>query len=296
MSQKKTPPLLAMSPVSIPNCPFDECFRVVAEAGFQGIGLRYDRLETFLAAGGTIRDVQDLKKRFGLQIAEAGFLAEWQFQGLPLVSRRQRTGAADETPAMLLQRLNRFFEYCEQLECQNVTTAPALRQVGDLDQAAEEFGQLCDRAKPYGLRLCLEFMGSAPQVKDLATAERMVTAAGRTNGGVLIDTFLFYEGASEIEDVRKVPVAHVFNVQLADAKPLPRERLNMLEDRLFPGEGVAPVRQIISILSERGYAGWWTVELFNPDYAAMDPLTVARRSYETALASFASAAQSRMAS
>jgi 4-hydroxyphenylpyruvate dioxygenase len=111
----------------------------------------------------------------------------------------------------------------------------------------------------------------------------MVAAADRNNGGILVDTFLFHEGGSNLADLDTVPLDRIFNVQLADAKPLPRDQLNMLEDRLLPGEGVAPVGEVVARLAARGYAGWWTVEIFNPDYAALAPRAAANAAYASAV-------------
>jgi len=277
---KRIMPRLALSPVAIPGCGFEESFRVTAEAGFGAIGLRYDRMEEYLAQGHSIGDVKRLARSSGLAFAEAAFLAEWQFHnGLPLICKRSRAGGEDETDVELRRRLTRFFEHCEELECANVTAVPALWETGDLAVAAEEFGALCDQARPYGVRLCLEFMGIAPQVATLEAAQGVAAAAARGNGGVLIDTFLFHQGASTLAQAESVPMEMVFNVQLADAKPFPPEQLNMLEDRLYPGTGSAPVSQLVSILSRRGYRGWWTVELFNPEYSAADPNVTAKAAY-----------------
>lgn len=274
------PVQLSLSPVTIAQCTFEQAFEQAARAGFTGIGLRYDQFERYLQAGGSVAQVRQWLRRFGLEITEAAFLAEWQFHGgLPLVSRRQRRGGADERAELLLERLHTFLAHCEQFECANVTAVPALRETGDLDIAAEEFAKLCDLARPYGVRLCLEFMGTASQISDLRSAEQLVVKAGRPNGGLLIDTFLFHQGGSRLADLAQIRIEHVFNVQLADAKPKPREQLNMLEDRLFPGDGAAPVRQIVDALVERGYDGWWTVELFNPDYAAAPPAAIAAQAF-----------------
>jgi sugar phosphate isomerase/epimerase len=278
-----TPHRLALSPVTIAQCSFLDAIAITAEAGFEGIGLRYDQLARHLREGGTLGGVKRLLAFHRLQVAEAAFLAEWQFHGgVPLVSRRQRTGGPEEAHDRLMGELHTFFRCCEELGCENVTAVPALREVGDLEVAAEEFGSLCDLARPHGLRLCLEFMGSAPQVDTLARAAELVARAGRSNGGILIDTFLFHEGGSDLADLGAVPLDRVFNVQLADAKGMPRERLDMLTDRLFPGEGVAPVEAVVRALAERGYSGWWTVELFNPDYAAGDPRAIAARALASA--------------
>jgi 2-keto-myo-inositol isomerase len=205
---------------------------------------------------------------------------------VPLVSRRQRSGGDDEAPARLRERLHAFLAHCEQFECANVTAVPALRESGDLNVAAEEFAALCDIAHPYGVRLCLEFMGTAPQISTLASGADLVRRAARNNGGLLIDTFLFHQGCSQLADLASVPVASIFNVQLADALDKPREQLDMLADRVYPGTGAAHVQQIVDALVAKGYDGWWTVELFNPAYAKDDPLTVASTAAKTTTALF----------
>ncbi len=53
---------LALSPVTIPQCTFEDGFRLAAEAGFTGIGLRYNRLEEYLAAGHGLLGRTDLAR------------------------------------------------------------------------------------------------------------------------------------------------------------------------------------------------------------------------------------------
>jgi 2-keto-myo-inositol isomerase len=274
---------LALSPVTIPQCAFADSFGVIAEAGFRGIGLRYNLLEDFLAGGGTLGEVRSLLRQHGLCFSEGAFLAEWQFNGgAPVICKRRREGGPSEARDVLMRRLRQFMERCAELECVNITAVPALYQTGDLALAAEEFGALCDLARGYGLNICLEFIAKAPQVNSMKTAHELIAAAGRANGGLVVDTFLFHESGSRLADLAAVPLERIFNVQLADAKALPREQLNMLADRLYPGEGVAPVRDIVLLLARGGYTGFWTVEIFNPDYARLPPSDVARRAYDSA--------------
>jgi 2-keto-myo-inositol isomerase len=280
-------PRLGFSPVAIPECPFEEAIALTAMAGFQGIALRYDKLEDYLARGHSIADVRALLTRYGLKFSEGGFLAEWQYHGgVPLVCGRRRQGSPDEDKTKLLARYRIFLEHCAELECSNLTAAAALWDIGELATAAEDFAALCDIARPYGAKIGLEFMGSAPQIKDIKTALNVISMANRPNGGIVIDTFFIHQGCSRLEDLSDVPIDRIFNVQLADAKSKPVEQLNMLEDRLFPGEGVAPVRDTVKLLLQRGYSGWWNVELFNPDFRAMPPDTVIRKAYAAATAAF----------
>jgi 2-keto-myo-inositol isomerase len=276
---------LAFSPVAIPQCAFEEAFGIVAMAGFRGIGLRYNLLEDYLDRGHGLADVKKLLRRFELTFTEGGFLAEWQFHGgVPLVCGRKRQGGPHEANDVLIQRLRIFFERCAELECINITAAVALHETGDLGTAAEDLATLCDLAQPYGLRICVEFIGSAPQVKDARTANHMVEAANRPNSGLVVDTFFVHQGGTRLTDLEAVPIERILNVQLADAKPGPREKLNMLEDRLFPGDGAARVQDVVSLLHQRGYAGWWTVELFNPEFRTLPAQEVADKAFRTARA------------
>lgn len=280
-------PRLGFSPVAIAQCSFEEAVPLAAAAGFQGIALRYDKLEDYLGRGHTLADVRALLAKHELKFSEGGFLAEWQYHGgVPLVCGRKRQGGPDESKDKLLARYRTFLDRCAELECVNLTASVAVWDTGDLSVAAEDFAALCDVAQPYGAKIGLEFMGHAPQVKDLRTALDLISMANRPNGGVVIDTFFVHQGRSTLSDLDSVPVERIFNVQLADAKPKPVEQLNMLEDRLFPGEGAAPVRDVALRLLNRGYSGWWNVELFNPDFRAMPPGMVARKAFTAAAALF----------
>lgn len=47
-------------------------------------------------------------------------------------------------------------------------------------------------------------------------------------------------------------------------------------DRLFPGEGIAPLRELASQLNRAGYAGYVSLELFQEEYGGRNALETAR--------------------
>ena len=55
----------------------------------------------------------------------------------------------------------------------------------------------------------------------------------------------------------------------------PREQISD-KQRVYPGDGVAPLSAIFADLRRIGYAGMLSVELFNEEYYRQDALTVAR--------------------
>ncbi|MGC6444271.1 MAG: sugar phosphate isomerase/epimerase, partial [Rubripirellula sp.] len=48
------------------------------------------------------------------------------------------------------------------------------------------------------------------------------------------------------------------------------------KDRVFPGDGVCPLPQIIRQLIDHGFRGTFSLELFNPEYWERDALEVAQ--------------------
>jgi len=62
---------------------------------------------------------------------------------------------------------------------------------------------------------------------------------------------------------------------------MPRE---YIEDahRLFPGDGVIPLREIIAAVRAIGYNGVASVEIFRPEYWRRKPLAVAKQAYAKA--------------
>jgi len=55
----------------------------------------------------------------------------------------------------------------------------------------------------------------------------------------------------------------------------PRETIGD-RDRVYPGDGIAPLTQIIRDLYANGGRAFLSLELFNPNYWKQDPLEVAK--------------------
>ena len=70
----------------------------------------------------------------------------------------------------------------------------------------------------------------------------------------------------------------VFHINDYPSVP-PRERLND-SDRVFPGDGICPFKELLPLLYDAGFRGAFSVELFNKKYwETMDVKEVLRQSY-----------------
>jgi 2-keto-myo-inositol isomerase len=55
----------------------------------------------------------------------------------------------------------------------------------------------------------------------------------------------------------------------------------VLNDRVFPGEGILPTHELAGLLHQIGYGGYLSLELFIEDYRGENALEVARRGLDS---------------
>src|SRR5215470_10588340 len=93
-----------------------------------------------------------------------------------------------------------FLEASARLGAKNVLVMSAEPEES---RTLERFGDLCDRAAPYGLQACLEF-AIYTGVRTLAHAARVVAQSTRSNASVLVDALHFSRSGGVPADVRSV--------------------------------------------------------------------------------------------
>lgn len=124
----------------------------------------------------------------------------------------------------------------------------------DPDEArlTDNFGALCDLALPLGLKPYIEPMPWTDAM-NVTQAGRIVTAAGRANGGIVIDPIHFDRSASSIADIAALPSEFFGYMQLCDAPALrPTDVPGLLfqarYERQFPGEGGLDLASLLDAL------------------------------------------------
>jgi sugar phosphate isomerase/epimerase len=147
-----------------------------------------------------------------------------------------------------------------------------------LDDAAQAFAGLCDRAAEHGLLVHLEFLPWS-RIPDLATAWQVVAAADRPNGGLMLDAWHYFRGAPDGALLRSIPGSSILGVQLCDAPaaPEPEPLHATLHERLLPGEGELPLGALLADLRATATDAPLGVEVFSDVLHALDPIEVGRR-------------------
>ena len=119
----------------------------------------------------------------------------------------------------------------------------------DESRLIDRFAAFCDLAREFGIGANLEPMPWT-DARNFAQGARIVAAAGRDNGGILIDPIHFDRGGSRADEIPAVPRARFRYMQLCDApaaRPTDTETLlhQARAERLMPGDGGLDLRGIL---------------------------------------------------
>lgn len=166
-----------------------------------------------------------------------------------------------------------------EIECPYIVVVPGRMPPGDVDVVEESvhvLTELCDIAAEHGVALGFEFLGQPDcSVPTLDLADEIVRTAARDNLGLVIDSFHFYAGGSNVAMIEKLDPRLIYIFHINDAEDLPRAQL---EDRhrLLPGLGILPLREMVAAFRKIGYDDVASIEIFRPEYWERDPFQLAR--------------------
>jgi sugar phosphate isomerase/epimerase len=136
-------------------------------------------------------------------------------------------------------------------------------------------------AKQFRMTAMVEFVRASSFISTLTTLLKLTREAGHPNLRPMLDCYHFWSGLSKFEDLDLLRPGELAHVHFQDVPDMPRELLDN-STRLIPGDGISPLKQILRKLSEKGYSGPLSVELFLPQFQQGDPYEVARRIRERA--------------
>src|SRR5580658_290700 len=159
--------------------------------------------------------------------------------------------------------------YCPSVTNRKVTaedykgTPACIREAGEI-------------AKQYNITGMIEFARTSTHLATLTSSLKMIREAGHPNVRPMMDFFHFWSGLSKFEDLDLLEHGELVHAHFQDVADVPKELYDN-NSRLIPGDGIAPLTKILHKLSEKGYAGALSVELFLPELVNGDPYEVAQK-------------------
>ena len=147
-------------------------------------------------------------------------------------------------------------------------------------EIAERFGVLCDLGAKMGVQPLLEYWGHSVNLSRLEDALDVLARVKRPGTAVLADVYHTYRGGGDFATFARLtpeqlPVLHVNDY------PSTKPRTELTDaDRVWPGDGIAPWKELFATLCEQRLEPWLSIELFNPAYWRTTPSDTLRTGIE----------------
>lgn len=250
--------------------PLDKEVELVAKAGYQAIEPWINEIRDYQRAGGSLADLRKKIADLGLTVESSIGFAPWIIDD----DEKRKKGLSD---------LQSDMDLVKQIGGKRIAAPPAgatdqanlnLLRAAERYRAALEVGvkmEITPQVEVWGFSKCLSRLGETALV---------AIEAQHPQACILPDVYHLYKGGSDFQglkmiDGRAIQVFHM-NDYPAD---YPRDKIKDA-DRVYPTDGVAPLKQILRDLMATGFRGVLSLELFNPEYYKQDPAVVVKTGLE----------------
>ncbi len=224
----------------------------VGAGGFSSTSCFVGDLLAWEADGRTIAELRDEMNMRGAPIDTV----------LPIVSWHPRWDPANPTgPAAkhgglhVTATRDDAIRWADELGATRITTVgPWGGPDAPFEELVDALGEFADRAAVIGAGLQIEIVPTS-KVPDVRTALALARGVGRSNVGLLLDTYNLCRGGVDLGDLDEVPLEMVFGLELADAAA-DAKGADYFDDalhwRLLPGDGDLDVAGVVARLAARG--------------------------------------------
>ena len=241
---------------------------IAVQAGYDGFEPWVDGIDQYVKEGGSLKDLGKRARDLGVSIEDAIGFAQWIVDD----ADRRRKGLEDAKRIMgMLQELG-----CPRLAAPPAGANDARTAAIPVLTMAERYGALCQIGESMGITPLAEHWGHSKNLSRLGEAVLVALESGHRNASVLPDVFHLYKGGSEFTGIKLLggTTAGIFHMNDYPAEP-PRAQIRD-EHRIYPGDGIAPLKELLRDLRAIGFRGMLSLELFNREYWKQDPLEVAK--------------------
>lgn len=243
---------------------------IVAQAGYHAIEPWIGEIEAYVQQGGSLADLKKRIADVGLTVESSIGFAEW------IVDDEARRTKG-------LEQARRDFELVQQIGGKRMAApAAGATEVENIDylKVAERYHALLILGDHFGIVPQVEVWGFSKVLTRLGQAAFVAIESGHSQACVLPDVYHLYKGGSNFAGLGLLNGnrIHVFHVN--DYPDTPPRAAIKDSDRVYPGDGVAPLPEILATLKQIGFHGHLSVELFNQKYWHQDPLLVAKTALE----------------
>ncbi|MEO5636271.1 MAG: sugar phosphate isomerase/epimerase, partial [Chitinophagaceae bacterium] len=239
---------------------------MAAVAGYDGVELWVKDIQQWLAEGNTIEALAKFIAAKNIRVENAISFTEW------MVDDDIRRNAA-------LATLEKEMKMMSALGCKRIAAPPSgvsKDQVIDFKKAGARYRETLVLGRKYGVMPLLEFWGASGTIYNFGQALAIAAAANDPDARILPDVYHLFRGGSGFDCLHLVngKVIDIIHMNDYPANKPVNEQTDA--DRIYPGDGAAPLKKILQTLKAMGGTKTLSLELFNKAYWEQDAMSVAR--------------------
>ena len=257
---------LNTSTINREKVPLAEQVRIAADAKYDGIEIWMPDVNRFLADGGKLADIRKACEDSQLKIESAIGFGRW------IVNN-------DSERAKGLEQCRRDMSNLRELGGKLIAAPPAGATGSDysldLDAAAERYATLLELGAQLDVTPQLELWGFSKNLSKLSELLYVAASAQHPSACLLLDVYHLYKGGFQFDNLSLIPGAAVGGLHMNDYPESPDRDSIGDQHRVYPGDGIAPIGELLHALAQSGFAGPLSLELFNRTYWQQEPSVIA---------------------
>lgn len=236
-----------------------------SKAGFHSVEIWMDTLQEYLQSGKTIKDAKKLLDDLGLKVEDTICFAEWISDDETI---RKKAIEQVKMEMGLLAEIG-----CKRMAApgKGISDSPNLT----LDIIAERYRTIMNLSDASGVIPQLEMWGFQKHLSKVSECTYIAMESGHHSAKILLDIFHLYKGGTSLDTLHLLNPKSVDILHMNDYPSTLSAKVIVDADRIYPGDGVAPIKRILKILKHDKPLVLST-EVFNKNYYAQDALTVAK--------------------
>jgi len=230
--------------------------KIAAQAGYQGIELWLSEIEDYVNQGGKLSEIKGFLDKHGLKIPNIIAFFQW-------------ANPDNEIRKEALEEAGQVLAIAQKIGCTYVAAPPSgITDMPDLplEMIAGYYKDLLDTYRNSGVKPLLEFWGHSQILGSLAEAMQILEIVNGPDAMLLGDVFHMAKTEGSFELIAELKGSQIGLFHMNDYPA--SDDITKLTDaqRVYPGDGVAPLDYIIDTLRTIGYSGMFSLELFNKQY------------------------------
>lgn len=239
---------------------------IASAAGYHGIEPWINELDKYVKDGGALADLRKRISDQGLTVESAIGFAKW----IANDDAERHAG---------MEEAKRTMDLVKQIGGSRIAAPPVGghdKPGPDLATAAARYRSLLELGEKMDVVPQVEVWGFSKSLSKLGETAYVALESRHPEACMLLDVYHLHKGGSGFTGLKLLSGTglHVFHMNDYPSEPGQAEITDA--HRVYPGDGVAPLKAILRDLEANGFRGMLSLELFNRDYWKQDPLSVAR--------------------